>query len=351
MTLQQLLLERRDELLQRWATAARACCAPPLSQIELIDRMPRFIAELTDTLRPHDAPPPAEGNEDAEEHGVQRMRLGFDIGEVVREYGLLHEAVLELAAQADTVVDAREAHILVSALNKGTCDAVREYQAARDAELLRQSAEHVGFMAHEVRNSLASAVMAFEVARRRQSGPSRPLDMLGRALGRMSELINNTLSQAWLKGGAPLRGERVELRPLIEAIARDVALEVAERELTLTVTAEPIVMQADPRVLASAISNLVRNAIKFSRSPATVAVRAWEHDARILIEVEDGCGGLPPGRAEELFSPFVQKGADRSGFGLGLAIVRQAAEAHNGTVKVRNVDGHGCIFKLDLPAV
>ncbi|HEX9102683.1 MAG TPA: HAMP domain-containing sensor histidine kinase, partial [Polyangia bacterium] len=68
-----------------------------------------------------------------------------------------------------------------------------------------------------------------------------------------------------------------------------------------------------------------------------------------VIEVQDQCGGLPPGKTEELFSPFVQKGADRSGFGLGLAIARQAAESHHGTVKVANLPGVGCVFTIDLP--
>lgn len=118
----------------------------------------------------------------------------------------------------------------------------------------------------------------------------------------------------------------------------------------MTVNAEPVVLQADPRLLSSAVSNLVRNAIKFCRPSGTVAVRSWQHEGRILIEVEDECGGLPPGKSEELFSPFVQKGADRTGFGLGLAIARQAAESHDGTIKVRNLPGHGCVFVLDLPA-
>jgi hypothetical protein len=68
------------------------------------------------------------------------------------------------------------------------------------------------------------------------------------------------------------------------------------------------------------------------------------------VEVEDECGGLPEGKAEELFTPFVQRGADRSGFGLGLAITKHAAEAHHGTVQVSNLPGKGCIFMLSLPS-
>jgi signal transduction histidine kinase len=69
----------------------------------------------------------------------------------------------------------------------------------------------------------------------------------------------------------------------------------------------------------------------------------------LCIEVADQCGGLPPGRAEELFTPLVQRHGDRSGFGLGLAIVLQAAEAHGGTAKVHDVPHVGCVFSLDLP--
>jgi signal transduction histidine kinase len=66
--------------------------------------------------------------------------------------------------------------------------------------------------------------------------------------------------------------------------------------------------------------------------------------------VEDACGGLPAGAGAELFEPFVQRGADRSGLGLGLAIARQAIEAHGGTVELRNRPGHGCVFTVRLPA-
>ena len=70
---------------------------------------------------------------------------------------------------------------------------------------------------------------------------------------------------------------------------------------------------------------------------------------RVLIEVEDECGGLPPGRAEDLFRPFEQRSADRSGLGLGLAIARESVEVNGGEIRARNLPGRGCIFTIDLP--
>jgi signal transduction histidine kinase len=72
---------------------------------------------------------------------------------------------------------------------------------------------------------------------------------------------------------------------------------------------------------------------------------------RLVIEVEDCCGGLPPGKVEEAFAPFVRLDTKQSGFGLGLAIAKQAVDAHGGAIRVQNLPGKGCVFVLELPVV
>ena len=70
---------------------------------------------------------------------------------------------------------------------------------------------------------------------------------------------------------------------------------------------------------------------------------------RVLIEVEDECGGLPGGDVNDLFRPFEQRGADRSGLGIGLGFSRWGAEANGGRLYARDLPGRGCVFVLDLP--
>jgi C4-dicarboxylate-specific signal transduction histidine kinase len=70
---------------------------------------------------------------------------------------------------------------------------------------------------------------------------------------------------------------------------------------------------------------------------------------RVLIDVQDECSGLPSGKAEELFQPFTQRAADRSGLGLGLSISNRGIEASGGRLRVRNLPGRGCVFTIDLP--
>ena len=104
-------------------------------------------------------------------------------------------------------------------------------------------------------------------------------------------------------------------------------------------------------MLAAVVVNLVQNALKFTRPGTNVTLRAGASADRVLIEVHDECGGLPSEDAADLFRPFEQRGADRTGIGLGLAFSRWGAEASDGRIYARNLAGKGCVFTVDLPRV
>jgi hypothetical protein len=110
-----------------------------------------------------------------------------------------------------------------------------------------------------------------------------------------------------------------------------------------------VTIEGDRQILAAALSNLLQNAFKFTRTHGSIFLRIRATEDRVLFEVEDECGGLPPGKSEELFRPFEQRGVDRSGVGLGLSICLKAAKANAGELHVRDVPGKGCVFTLDLP--
>ena len=110
-----------------------------------------------------------------------------------------------------------------------------------------------------------------------------------------------------------------------------------------------LALRGDRALLMSAVGNLLQNAFKFSHKDGNVSLGAHASGNRILIEVADSCGGLPAGKAEQMFSPFVQLGKDRTGLGLGLAIVKRSVEANDGRVSVRDVPSFGCVFTIDLP--
>jgi signal transduction histidine kinase len=112
---------------------------------------------------------------------------------------------------------------------------------------------------------------------------------------------------------------------------------------------EGLEVTGDRPLLAAAVINLLQNAFKFSHAHGQVTLKTTATAERVRFEIEDSCGGLPPGKAEELFHPFTQRSANRRGLGLGLSISRRGVEASGGEVRVRNLPGKGCIFTIDLP--
>jgi signal transduction histidine kinase len=110
-----------------------------------------------------------------------------------------------------------------------------------------------------------------------------------------------------------------------------------------------LTIDADRQILAAVVGNLLQNAFKFTRPRTTVTLRVGTSAERVLIEVQDECGGLPSGNVNELFRPFEQRGTNRTGVGLGLAFSRWAVEANGGRIYSRNLPDKGCVFTVDLP--
>jgi signal transduction histidine kinase len=128
----------------------------------------------------------------------------------------------------------------------------------------------------------------------------------------------------------------------LEANARGIELIVAPLE-------DGVTIEADRQVLAAVVGNLLQNAFKFTRPHTAVTLRIVTSAERVLIEIQDECGGLLGENVNELFRPFEQRHADRTGLGLGLAFSRWGVEANDGRIYARNVPDKGCVFTVELP--
>jgi len=103
------------------------------------------------------------------------------------------------------------------------------------------------------------------------------------------------------------------------------------------------------RAASRSVTNLLNNAFKFTRPGGHVVLRVRTEKTRLLIEVEDECGGIPA-TVGDLFETFGQRrGTERTGLGLGLAIARKAVRAHEGDIHTREIPGKGCVFTIDVP--
>jgi signal transduction histidine kinase len=194
-------------------------------------------------------------------------------------------------------------------------------------------------------------MMAFELLKNAaQLPPSRPVGAIERGLRRAADLIDQTLQTARIASGIELQRQETTLKELIDDVELGAVSEAESKGVEIRVQAESEeVIRVDPRLVRSALGNLLRNGVKYSHSGGVVELRANIANGRVVVEVEDCCGGLEPGRVEQAFAPFVRLESRESGFGLGLAIAKQAVDAHAGNIRVQNLPGKGCIFVLELP--
>jgi hypothetical protein len=153
-----------------------------------------------------------------------------------------------------------------------------------------------------------------------------------------------------MKAGLQSLHQLFSVSEFIADVKLSASLQARVKGCTLNVSpVDPhIVVDADRDLLHSAVGNLLQNAFKFTRPHTEVTLNAYASADRILIDVEDNCGGLPSGDAERLFDPFKQRNDDKSGVGLGLSIARRSVEANGGVLSVRDIPGTGCVFTIDL---
>jgi hypothetical protein len=359
MPLHEVLAEKHADVMSYWKDQVRGTLAPEsMPAMELIDHLPEFLGQIVQALAEDAGVASSQLASEltvmAAGHGEQRLRLGFSLDSVVREYGALRDAIVQTARAAGEKITFREMQVVFDCMIVGIANAVSEYTHQRDAELLRQANEHFAFIAHELRNPLSTAAMAFAQLKMNGQLPTEgsAVRALERGLQRTSELVEQTLQLARVASGIELKKQWTTLAAIFEDAEMGALPEAEAKDVGLNVVIDTDArLHIDVRLIRSAVGNLLRNGVKYSEVGGVVELRGSVVAGRAVIEVEDCCGGLEPGKVEKAFAPFVRLDESESGFGLGLAIAKQAVDAHGGSIRVQNLPGKGCIFVLDLPAL
>ena len=356
MVLDSFIAANRDELIARCAAkvATRSLPVPVSADGEGEHGVPLFLDQLIDVLRSGLRSNPEIGMS-ALHHGHDLLLQGFSVSQVVHAYGDVCQSITELAVEMNAPISAADFCTLNRCLDDAIAGAVSEYGRERDQSTADVAAarntERLGFFAHELRNLVNTAIVSFEVLRTGNVGVSGSTgSVLHRSLLGLRTLIGRSLGEVRLTQGVQNQ-ERILLAEFIDELGAAATLEAQTRGISLTVlpVEEEVAIEADRQVLAAIVGNLLQNAFKFTRPQTAVTLRVGASAERVLIEIEDECGGLPAADPDELFRPFEQRNADRTGLGLGLAFSRWGVEANHGRIYARNLPGQGCIFTVDLP--
>lgn len=351
--LHQFISDTRGEILALAVQKMKAR-SPEGTEGELAVEFDVVIEEIVGALR-KDAgipdPSPLPGKSAAASRvGGQRQSRGYAVEKIALHFGTISESVGELGARRGYRFGAQEYRIFNSCIDTAIASALEQYSEQEHEQQAADTVQRIGFLAHELRNALSSARMAFNLLREGQMGiHSKTGAVLDRGLARLESLVSQTLLAVQLQAGVEVQRRRMK----VAALLRDVAeTAVPERGVQVHISVDgALEADIDERLLISAVSNLLQNAIKFTRSSGNVILRGRREGDAVLIEVEDECGGLPPGMERTLFEPYVQGGQDRRGLGLGLTITREAVDAHGASLSVRDLPGKGCVFSVRLPAI
>jgi signal transduction histidine kinase len=352
--LEEFIRSNRETIIGRARARVASRVSPKSSDVELKNGIPVFLDQLCNALRQMKTTEVVDHEQigvSAGRHGNDLFRQGLTIGQVVHDYGDICQTITSLAVEMKVPMLGVEFKTLNLCLDDAIAEAVTAHSRQTERLLENQGTERLGVLAHELRNALNTAILSFAIIKTGTVAPGGSTGIVHeRSLMDLRDLIDRSLADVRLDVGLG-RLVPISVDPFVEAVEVAHGAQATARgiQFTAKVVDRGASVDGDREILAAALSNLLQNAFKFTRKASHVSLIVRVSGERVLFEVEDECGGLPPGTPEELLRPFEQRGLDRTGLGLGLSICVKAAKANGGELHIRDLPGKGCVFTLDLP--
>ena len=356
----ELIESHRLELLSSWHHEVGFFAgAEQLDAPTITDHIPQLLTELSENLKSDRSEATLIAS--PAEHGVQRWRVGFDITEVVAEYGILRTCIYRLAEKHHLPLTTSSACIINGVFDNAVAQATKAYATHMTLELQKRREEHLSFVIHDLRTPLQAVSLATTMVERSVPENSKTdlfessLLMLRRNVGRLDALIKRVLQEEGnlqLGDSPKVEKREFELWPLVESTIHDLFPIASDAHTTLVNNVPPdLTIFADARLLGQVFQNLISNAIKFTpNGKVIVGAEVPAADAIAQCWVQDNGTGIDPERLDKIFEKLeTDQQPDKRGVGLGLAIVKQIAELHGGTVTVESRVGEGSTFILEIP--
>ncbi|WP_430378732.1 ATP-binding protein [Streptomyces sp. B1-3] len=259
--------------------------------------------------------------------------------------------------EIDLFVRAREIREVNEQLSRANAELdaagrrLREEQRAKD--------RFIATLSHELRNPLAAATAATELLALDMPEGHPALAVLERQLGTLARMSNDLLDGTRaVTGRLELVREPVDVRSVVEGACADIRGLFAHdgRALDVRLPGAPLVVDGDRLRLAQVLTNLLSNALKYTRPGGRTEVELVAGGGEARLTVRDDGIGFEPGQAEELFGVFMRAapaGPDTpEGLGLGLAVARTVVELHQGRIRAHSDGpGKGATFTVALPVL
>ncbi|MEJ2604071.1 MAG: HAMP domain-containing sensor histidine kinase [Gammaproteobacteria bacterium] len=235
-----------------------------------------------------------------------------------------------------------------------------EWLRVRLLELAQEKNRFLRHMSHELKTPLANIREGTDLLLDGTVGnlddPQREVTDILRSNGvKLQRLIENLLFfSAWQTKSEMLMLSDFALPGLIGSVTEDHRLAIRAQEIDLALDVEDVRVNADEEKLRTALDNLLSNAVKFTPRGGTIRITARSAENSFVIGVADTGPGIPAEERGRIFDAFYQGSNQQhdgpvAGTGIGLSVVQECAEAHGGSVELRDADGGGAHFRLHIP--
>jgi PAS domain S-box-containing protein len=234
-------------------------------------------------------------------------------------------------------------------------------QAATLEELHRRKDDFLAMLSHELRNPLApitNAVQLLSLQRHDDRLQRQAHAIIERQVGQLTRLIDDLLDVSRIKTGRiHLQRERVGLNTIVERGVETTRplMDQHHHELTVSLSSQPIWVNADPTRLEQVVVNLLTNAAKYTHDGGAIAIDVRREGDDAVLRVRDSGVGIAPELLPNIFDLFTQaeRSLDRSqgGLGIGLCLVKRLVEKHGGKVELQSTLGKGNEFVVHLPII
>ena len=355
-----VLLDERDTIMASWRAQVRAMpSARSLDLPSLNDHMPVWIAELASAMRTLAAAAEAHAASIPLIHGGQRYEDGFDIEEVVAEYNIMRDCVHDLAERHGITLMDGARRLVNKVFDDAIGAAVKAFAESQAREVQRRRAEHLAFVAHDLRTPLSAITFSAYILEQRlpaaglDAETTRLLKTLGRNAKQLDVLVTTVLkenTQLLTELGVKVERRTFELWPMVEALMQDMLPLAAKTSVQLVnQVPDELEVRADATLVRRILQNLIGNAIAYApNGEVTIGARDTPDGQGAECWVSDNGAGIAKERIDKVFDAL-ETDPERDGVGLGLAIVKTFVEAHDGTVRVESVEGQGSTFVFTLP--
>jgi len=344
----------------------------------LRDHLLAFLKTLGQELAESGSPNDRPHCSCAADHGDQRWEAGWSLTEVVRDYQILRLVIFEqLEIELERSLLTREVQAIGLALDESIAASIAAYIEHRDdafrqlEENLREQAdqlraadrrknEFLATLAHELRNPMAPILNTVEMLKLLGSADAnlhQATGVIERQVKQMVRLVDDLLDLTRIAEG------KIELRrttfDLAAAVARAIQtvtplFEVQQHQLAASLPTEPLRMEGDQDRIVQVLVNLLTNAGKYTETGGRIHLTAARENGDVVLRVRDNGVGIEKEMLGRVFDMFTQIDhslpRSRGGLGIGLTLVRQLVELHNGRVSAHSDGpGRGSEFVVRLP--